>query len=71
MRAFWGPGSCGPQRAPLGPLGLGGVMGGEETGCTEQTVNVLIESASARFRADQWKVGSISSAALNSLIASS
>ena len=28
-----------------GPLGLGGVMGGEETGCTEGTRNVLIESA--------------------------
>ncbi len=28
-----------------GPLGLGGVMGGEETGCTEKTTNVLIESA--------------------------
>lgn len=26
-------------------LGLGGVMGGEETGCTEETVNVFIESA--------------------------
>ena len=26
-------------------LGLGGVMGGEETGCTETTKNVLIESA--------------------------
>lgn len=28
-----------------GPLGLGGVMGGEETGCTDATRNVLIESA--------------------------
>jgi len=28
-----------------GPLGLGGVMGGEDTGCTEETKNVLIESA--------------------------
>ncbi|MEQ8823125.1 MAG: phenylalanine--tRNA ligase subunit beta [Filomicrobium sp.] len=28
-----------------GPLGLGGVMGGEDTGCTESTTNVLIESA--------------------------
>ncbi|MCH9808292.1 MAG: phenylalanine--tRNA ligase subunit beta [Alphaproteobacteria bacterium] len=28
-----------------GPLGLGGVLGGEETGCTETTTNVLIESA--------------------------
>jgi phenylalanyl-tRNA synthetase beta chain len=28
-----------------GPLGFGGVMGGEETGCTEATRNVLIESA--------------------------
>lgn len=28
-----------------GPLGLGGVMGGEDTGCTEATTNVLIESA--------------------------
>ncbi len=26
-------------------LGFGGIMGGEETGCTEETVNVLIESA--------------------------
>ncbi|MGA9541866.1 MAG: phenylalanine--tRNA ligase subunit beta, partial [Methyloceanibacter sp.] len=26
-------------------LGLGGVMGGEETSCTEETVNVFIESA--------------------------
>ncbi|MEG6508278.1 phenylalanine--tRNA ligase subunit beta [Methyloligella sp. 2.7D] len=26
-------------------LGLGGIMGGEETGCTEETVNVFIESA--------------------------
>ncbi|MGE3303186.1 MAG: phenylalanine--tRNA ligase subunit beta [Hyphomonadaceae bacterium] len=26
-------------------LGLGGVIGGADTGCTEQTVNVLIESA--------------------------
>jgi phenylalanyl-tRNA synthetase beta chain len=26
-------------------LGLGGVMGGEETGCTEETTNVFIESA--------------------------
>ena len=28
-----------------GPLGFGGVMGGETTGCTEETTNVLIESA--------------------------
>ncbi|MDX2288289.1 MAG: phenylalanine--tRNA ligase subunit beta [Hyphomicrobiaceae bacterium] len=28
-----------------GPLALGGIMGGEETGSTDQTVNVLIESA--------------------------
>ncbi|MBI1391166.1 MAG: phenylalanine--tRNA ligase subunit beta [Alphaproteobacteria bacterium] len=28
-----------------GAIGLGGVMGGEETGCTEKTVNVFIESA--------------------------
>ncbi len=28
-----------------GPLGLGGVMGGDDTGCTEETTNVLIESA--------------------------
>jgi phenylalanyl-tRNA synthetase beta chain len=28
-----------------GPLGLGGVMGGEDTGCTDATTNVLIESA--------------------------
>lgn len=28
-----------------GPLGLGGIMGGEDTGCTEATQNVLIESA--------------------------
>ncbi|MEL6371988.1 MAG: phenylalanine--tRNA ligase subunit beta [Pseudomonadota bacterium] len=28
-----------------GVLGLGGVMGGETTGCTEDTVNVFIESA--------------------------
>ena len=28
-----------------GVLGLGGVMGGESTGCTEETVNVFIESA--------------------------
>ena len=28
-----------------GPLGLGGVMGGESTGCTSDTKNVLIESA--------------------------
>lgn len=28
-----------------GPLGLGGIMGGEETGSTEATANVLIESA--------------------------
>lgn len=28
-----------------GVLGLGGVLGGEATGCTEATVNVLIESA--------------------------
>lgn len=28
-----------------GVLGLGGIMGGEDTGCTEQTVNVFIESA--------------------------
>jgi len=28
-----------------GPLGFGGIMGGESTGCTESTVNVLIESA--------------------------
>lgn len=28
-----------------GPAGIGGVMGGEATGCTEATVNVLIEAA--------------------------
>ncbi len=28
-----------------GPLGLGGIMGGEATGCTDATKNVLIESA--------------------------
>ncbi len=28
-----------------GPLGLGGVMGGEASGSTEETQNVLIESA--------------------------
>ncbi len=28
-----------------GVLGLGGVMGGEDTGCTDKTVNVFIESA--------------------------
>lgn len=28
-----------------GVLGLGGIIGGESTGCTETTVNVLIESA--------------------------
>ncbi len=28
-----------------GPLGLGGVMGGEDSGCTDETTNVLIESA--------------------------
>jgi phenylalanyl-tRNA synthetase beta chain len=28
-----------------GVLGLGGIMGGEDTGCTEETVNVFIESA--------------------------
>ena len=28
-----------------GPLGFGGIMGGEESGCTETTTNVLIESA--------------------------
>lgn len=28
-----------------GVLGLGGIMGGEDTGCTEETVNVYIESA--------------------------
>ena len=28
-----------------GVLGFGGIMGGESTGCTEQTVNVFIESA--------------------------
>lgn len=28
-----------------GPLGLGGIMGGETTGCTEATRNVLIECA--------------------------
>jgi phenylalanyl-tRNA synthetase beta chain len=26
-------------------LGIGGIMGGEETGCTEETVNVMLESA--------------------------
>ena len=29
----------------VGPLGLGGIMGGEASGSTETTVNVLIESA--------------------------
>lgn len=28
-----------------GPLGLGGIMGGEDSSCTETTINVLIESA--------------------------
>jgi len=28
-----------------GPEGIGGVMGGEVSGCTEETVNVFIESA--------------------------
>ncbi|WP_411817009.1 phenylalanine--tRNA ligase subunit beta [Hyphococcus sp. DH-69] len=28
-----------------GVLGLGGIMGGEETGCTEETVNVFVECA--------------------------
>ena len=28
-----------------GPESIGGVMGGEETGCTEETVNVFVESA--------------------------
>lgn len=28
-----------------GVLGLGGIMGGEDTGCTEKTTNVFIESA--------------------------
>lgn len=28
-----------------GILGLGGIMGGEETGCTEETVNVFVECA--------------------------
>ncbi len=28
-----------------GPLGLGGIMGGEASGCTDKTKNVLIESA--------------------------
>ena len=28
-----------------GPLGFGGIMGGEASGCTETTTNVLIESA--------------------------
>ncbi len=28
-----------------GPLGLGGIMGGESTGCTAETTEVLIESA--------------------------
>ncbi len=28
-----------------GPLGLGGIIGGESTGCTEATINVLIECA--------------------------
>jgi phenylalanyl-tRNA synthetase beta chain len=28
-----------------GPLGLGGILGGDTTGCTEATSNVLIESA--------------------------
>lgn len=28
-----------------GPLGLGGIMGGEPSGCTERTTNVFIESA--------------------------
>jgi len=28
-----------------GVLGLGGIMGGEDTGCTEETTNVFIESA--------------------------
>jgi len=28
-----------------GPLGIGGIMGGEETGCTDETANVFIECA--------------------------
>ncbi|WP_411819125.1 phenylalanine--tRNA ligase subunit beta [Hyphococcus formosus] len=28
-----------------GVLGLGGIMGGEETGCTEETINVFVECA--------------------------
>lgn len=28
-----------------GPLGLGGILGGEASGCTEATTNVLVESA--------------------------
>ena len=28
-----------------GPAGIGGVMGGEGTGCTEETVNVFVEAA--------------------------
>ena len=27
------------------PIGLGGVMGGESTGCSEETVDVFVESA--------------------------
>jgi len=29
----------------MSPLGLGGIMGGESTGCSENTTNVLLESA--------------------------
>ena len=44
---------------------IGGIMGGEETGCTESTVNVLIESAlfdPARIAATGRKIGILSDA---------
>ena len=30
---------------PVGPIGIGGIMGGESTGSSETTTNVFIESA--------------------------
>ncbi|MFA5899172.1 MAG: phenylalanine--tRNA ligase subunit beta, partial [Hyphomicrobium sp.] len=48
-----------------GPLGLGGVIGGEESGSTDATVNVLIESAyfdPARTAATGRKTGLVTDA---------
>jgi phenylalanyl-tRNA synthetase beta chain len=48
-----------------GPLGLGGIMGGEASGSTEATVNVLIESAyfdPARTAATGRKTGLVTDA---------